>query len=91
VRWATGHQAHVETTGPQPRVADGQQRRLWCCAIASKRYMLYALDAHGCPDICKYSEHGLGHLLNPMDPDDEIQEWTRWFWDGVISETASFA
>jgi hypothetical protein len=66
--------------------ADGQQRQLWCYAISAKRYALYILNEHGQPVICKNSEHGLGHLLNPMDPEDKSRDWISLLWEGLISE-----
>lgn len=33
-----------------------------------------------------YSEHGLGHLLNPDDPDADDREWIRTVWTGLIHE-----
>jgi hypothetical protein len=54
---------------------DGKQRQLWCHAISAKRYCLYTLDDQGEPELVKWSEHGLGHLLNPTDPDSEDRAW----------------
>jgi hypothetical protein len=34
-----------------------------------------------------YSEHGLGHLLNPDDPESEDWEWIRTVWTGLTCET----
>jgi hypothetical protein len=66
--------------------ADGQQRQLWCYAISAKRYALFTLDEHGWPQLVKWSEHGLGHLLNPTDPDSEDRDWIRQLWDGIVHE-----
>jgi hypothetical protein len=44
-----------------------------CFAISAKRYVLYDLDEAGEPVFPKKhppSEHGLGQLLNPVDPDE---------------------
>jgi len=32
----------------------------------------------------RWSEHGLGHLLNPTDPEDEDREWIAQAWLGMI-------
>lgn len=66
--------------------ADGQQRPLWCYAISAKRYCLYTLDEDGEPELVKWSEHGLGHLLNPTDPDSDDRAWMRQEWEGIVQE-----
>jgi hypothetical protein len=66
--------------------ADGQQRQLWCYAISAKRYALFTLDEQGWPQLVKWSEHGLGHLLNPTDPESEDRDWIRQLWDGAVHE-----
>ena len=61
----------------------GLQRELWCLAIASKRYALAVRSADGFPQLvrdgkqAKRSEHGLGHLLPPRDPDpaSDDKDW----------------
>lgn len=65
---------------------DGKQRQLWSYAISAKRYCLYTLDGQGEPALVKWSEHGLGHLLNPTDPDSEDREWLRQLWQGIVRE-----
>jgi hypothetical protein len=35
----------------------------------------------------RWSEHGLGHLRNPMDPDSEDRDWIRQSWIKIIRET----
>jgi hypothetical protein len=57
------------------------RRQLWCHAISAKRYVLYNLDEAGEPILRKWSEHGLGHLLNPTDPDSEDRDWTQICWE----------
>jgi len=46
----------------------GKQRRLYCYAISAKRYALYNLGSDVGIVLRKFSEHGLGHLLNPHEP-----------------------
>ena len=36
-------------------------------------------------DLVKPSQHGLGHLLNPTDPDSPNRDWTTDTWQSVIS------
>ena len=35
----------------------------------------------------RWSEHGLGHLLNPSDPDDEDREWIARVWLNIVRKT----
>jgi hypothetical protein len=65
---------------------NGKQRQLFCLAISAKRYGLYSREADGTPDLVKWSEHGLGHLLNPTDPELEDCDWMRQLWEGLIRE-----
>jgi hypothetical protein len=60
--------------------ATGKQRQIHCYAISAKRYCLFVLDAKGEPVLLKkgannpkdhFSQHGLGHLLNPLNPDED--------------------
>ena len=52
----------------------GERRELYCYAISAKRYALYNLD-QGQPVMRKASRHGLGHLLNPADPNKRDDTW----------------
>ena len=51
----------------------GKRRLIHAFAISAKRYALFTIDREGRPEVIEggYSEHGLGHLLNPIDPDSE--------------------
>jgi hypothetical protein len=71
------------------------QRQIWCVAISAKRYALFLKKKDGTPDLLRkgkggnssdnhWSEHGLGHLLNPSDPDSEDRDWTAEVWQVVI-------
>jgi hypothetical protein len=62
----------------------GEHRQLLCYAISAKRYALYNLDEAGEPILRKWSEHGLGHLLNPTDPDSEGRDWIRICWEMLV-------
>ena len=37
------------------------------------------------PQIRKPSEHGLGHLLNPVDPDDTSRDWIEEVWSYLVA------
>jgi hypothetical protein len=69
------------------------QRQIYCLAISAKRYALFLLDKHGNPVLLRkavnnnedrWSEHGLGHLLNPTDPESEDREWIAQAWVRII-------
>jgi hypothetical protein len=71
----------------------GKQRQIFCLAISAKRYALFLRDKEGNPHLLRkgvnngedrWSEHGLGHLLNPSDPESEDREWIARAWLGII-------
>jgi hypothetical protein len=71
----------------------GRQRELWCLAISAKRYTLFLRDKDGEPALLReginnaedrYSEHGLGHLLNPADPESEDRNWIAQAWLSIV-------
>ena len=66
--------------------ASGNQRQLWCYAISAKRYVLYSKVERDEPQLVKWSEHGLGHLLNPTDPDSDDRDWMRQVWEWIVRE-----
>lgn len=66
--------------------AQGRQRQVWCLAISAKRYCLYVTYDEGTPTLVKWSEHGLGHLLNPTDPASDDRDWMRQVWEGIVHE-----
>jgi hypothetical protein len=68
--------------------ATGERRQLWCYTISAKRYTLYNPDEHGRPILRKVSEHGLGHLLSPTDPNKEDRLWIHTLWEGILLEDA---
>ena len=51
-----------------------QRQQLYIYAISAKRYALFSLDASGRVVMEKCSEHGLGHLLNPLAKSEEELE-----------------
>jgi hypothetical protein len=73
----------------------GEQRQVWGLAISAKRYALFLRDVDGNPILLRkdanstanhWSEHGLGHLLNPTDPDDDDREWIAQVWLKIIRD-----
>lgn len=38
----------------------------------------------------RWSEHGLGHLLNPTDPEDEDREWIAQIWLNIVRRALGF-
>ncbi len=73
-----------------------EQRQVYCLAISSKRYALFLRDDDGNPILLqkginnhedRWSEHGLGHLRNPLDPESEDRDWIRQAWISVIRRT----
>jgi hypothetical protein len=71
---------------------DGRQRQILCLAISAKRYALFTLDGNGQPQLLRdekksdnrWSEHGLGHLMNPLDPEDEKRDWIGQVWERFV-------
>ena len=76
-------------------------RQIYCYAISAKRYALFVKNARGEPVLLRnkknneddrWSEHGLGHLLNPMDIktrngleiEDEDRKWIAEVWLNII-------
>jgi hypothetical protein len=64
----------------------------YCYAIAAKRYALYRLDEYGPPRLVPAREHqpcshGLGHLLNPIDPDTDpdAADWITQLWEHELA------
>lgn len=38
----------------------------------------------------RWSEHGLGHLLNPTDPESEDREWIAQAWNSIVRRAVGF-
>lgn len=71
----------------------GKQRQIYCLAISAKRYALFLRDEKGNPVLLqkgvnnhedRWSEHGLGHLRNPLDFESEDRDWIRHVWLYII-------
>lgn len=61
--------------------------------IAAKRYALYRYDEAGLPRLMPAAEHepcshGLGHLINPIDPDEnpDGQGWIVQLWEHELAK-----
>jgi len=70
-----------------------RQRQLYCLAISAKRYTLFLKDQNGEPVLLRensnnskdrWSQHGLGHLLNPTDPKSDDRDWIGKVWLNII-------
>ena len=80
-----------------------KQRQLWCLAISAKRYALFVRGRDGEPELLRpginipedsavgWSEHGLGHLLDPIDPTSEDRSWIAHAWLGIIRRSLGLA
>lgn len=70
--------------------ADSEERTeqlpLYCHGISSKRYVLFNRPNGDAIRIRKFSEHGLGYLLNPRDPDERTTAWIEELWRRIICE-----
>ena len=73
-----------------------RQRQIYCLAISAKRYALFVLSKDGEPKLLRegqnnekdrWSRHGLGHLLNPSDPEASDRNWTAAVWNSIIRKT----
>lgn len=71
-----------------------RRRQLYCFAISAKRYVLFLKNKRGVPELLRkdvnnsedrWSEHGLGHLLNPTDAQSDDREWIAQIWLDMIS------
>src|SRR5205814_5267978 len=74
-------------------------RQLYCLAISAKRYALFLRDKNGAPVLLRqdvnneedrWSEHGLGHLLNPTNPESEDRDWIAQAWVNIIRRALGF-
>jgi hypothetical protein len=97
---APGSILKIEDDNRDP--ATGKQRQLWCLAISAKRYALFLKDKSNQPTLLRrgpngnskdnhWSEHGLGHLLNPTDLESEDRNWIAQFWQNIICNCLGIA
>jgi hypothetical protein len=87
----------IEQDNWDPRT--GKRRQLYCHAISAKRYVLFERDANGSPAILRkksnnkkdrWSQHGLGHLINPTDLDSEDRDWIAQVWENIVRMADGF-
>jgi DNA polymerase III epsilon subunit-like protein len=78
----------------------GAQRQLHCFAISAKRYTLFMLNKSGEPVMLRehannktdrWSQHGLGHVLNPTDPESNDRDWIGQVWLNIVRRRFGFA
>lgn len=63
------------------------RQQVFCYAISAKRYALFNQDDGGGVVVRKASEHGLGHLLNPLAADErefDDRDWITQVWEWII-------
>lgn len=53
--------------------------------ISAKRYVLYRVDKDGIT-VLKASSHGLGHLLNPFNKNEDDKNWHKEFWRDILKQ-----
>jgi hypothetical protein len=77
-----------------------KQRQLYCVAISAKRYALFLKDENGEPILLRkrinsekdhWKQHGLGHLLNPTDPESPERQWIAQVWLGIVRRALGLA
>jgi hypothetical protein len=91
----------IESDNRDPKT--NKQRQLWCLAISAKRYVLFLRDRNGEPELLRkginngedgedrWSEHGLGHLLNPSDPECDDRSWIAQAWLAIVRRSLGLA
>jgi hypothetical protein len=84
----------IEDDNYGPRT--GKQRQLHCLAISAKRYALFLWPKNRKPALLRegrnnkkdrWSRHGLGHLLNPTDPEASDRNWTAAVWEMIVRKS----
>ena len=80
------HNFAATPTTDDPDAVDRTRRiQLHAFAVSAKRYALFERTTDGVL-IRKPSEHGLGHLLNPNDPEDKGgRQWIRTLWTAIVT------
>ena len=70
---------------------DGARATVEAFAISAKRYVLFQQEPNGSMTLLKVSEHGLGHLLDPVPGprvrvgEDEVPAWIVELWRWLIA------
>jgi hypothetical protein len=90
-RAISGSVLQIEADNYDPKTR--KQRQIHCYAISAKRYALFLRNRKGTPTLLRggtnnpkdrWSQHGLGHLMNPTDPDSEDRNWISKVWLNII-------
>jgi hypothetical protein len=72
-----------------------KKRQIYCVAISVTRYALFLREKSGSAALLRkgrndienhWSEHGLGHLLNPTDLFSDDREWISQVWEFIVAE-----
>jgi hypothetical protein len=73
-----------------------RQREIQCLTISAKRYVQFLFSVEGKPQLLArgvnsglngWKEHGLGHLLNPSDPEREDRHWIGQVWLNIVRKS----
>jgi hypothetical protein len=71
--------------------SNGERIQLQALCVSAKRYPLFHDAQSGGLELRKCSEHGLGHLLNPIDPNADqpgdrkrAPKWIECLWEVLI-------
>jgi hypothetical protein len=88
----------IEEDNRDPKT--GKRRQLYCLAISAKRYALFLMSENKRPVLLReetnnkkdrWSRHGLGHLLNPTDPEASDRNWTCAVWNAIIRKAVGLS
>src|ERR1019366_8874892 len=60
---------------------------LQALSVSAKRYALFRVDADGCIQIVKPSDHGLGHLVPPVPRGQWLDEGWRYGIERALGRT----
>jgi hypothetical protein len=94
----SGSVLKIEDDNRDPKT--GKQRQLYCLAISAKRYALFLMSENEKPILLReetnnkkdrWSRHGLGHLLNPTDPEASDRNWTCAVWYAIIRKAVGLS
>ena len=94
----SGSVLKIEDDNREPKT--GKRRQLYCLAISAKRYALFLMSENKKPVLLReetnnkkdrWSRHGLGHLLNPTDPEASDRNWTCAVWNAIIRKAVGLS
>jgi hypothetical protein len=81
---------YIMADAPKLAAIGGQERADDDESDGSSRLLrLDSQDTHSTPgeadpNIADAKQHGLGHLLNPTDPDDDNRDWITQLWEHIV-------